>query len=376
MSSAAFLRIGKLKGSGIITKAARHNRRVIQAELGATGSIDSARSHLNETLSGPPTADGVGQLAKDLMREAGVVKFRKDSVLGLEFIFSLPAEHQLDERAYFGDCAAWVAAQYSGGENILSVDIHRDEGAPHCHVLILPLLNGKMAGSDMVGGRQKLTATHTHFHAAVASRYGLRKAPARLTGASKQAGAGAVIARLKSGSDAALNSEVWGLIRDSIEANPGQWLLALGIEIDVVKKPKRSFTQIMTSKGKGPAQEVNPIGFDNPSRELTLCSVGFEQEQPLPTEPESQMESPFGCQIVLEGGHLRPRGQHEEPMSESGAMPSHGQSANGPTYAPELNDGYSATSGRDTDLLAGQWCEELGEFQPETATPLRQKRYG
>ena len=50
MSGAAFLRLKKLKGSGIIGKAARHNRRVIQAELGATGSIDPARSHLNETV--------------------------------------------------------------------------------------------------------------------------------------------------------------------------------------------------------------------------------------------------------------------------------------------------------------------------------------
>ena len=84
MSGAAFLRIKKLKGSGIITVAARHNRRVIQAELGAAGSIDPARSHLNETLHGPLTAEDVGQLAKDLMAAAGVVKFRKDSVLGLE----------------------------------------------------------------------------------------------------------------------------------------------------------------------------------------------------------------------------------------------------------------------------------------------------
>jgi len=47
MSGAAILRIKKLKGGGIITVAARHNRRVIQAELGAAGSIDPTRSHLN-----------------------------------------------------------------------------------------------------------------------------------------------------------------------------------------------------------------------------------------------------------------------------------------------------------------------------------------
>lgn len=287
MSGAAFLRIKKLKGGGIITVAARHNRRVIQAELGATGSIDPARSYLNETLHGPHTADDVGQLAKDLMREAGVVKFRKDSVMALEFVFSLPTDHQLDDRAYFGDCAAWIAAQYGGAQNILSVDIHRDEGAPHCHILLLPLLKNRMAGSDFVGGKQKLMATHKQFHEAVASRYRLRKAPARLAGASKQAAAAAVLTKLKSTSDPALSSVAWATIRDGIENNPGPWLLALGIEIDVMKKPKRSFTQIMTSKGKGPAKEPNPIGFGTPSKDQTLCSVGFSPKPPPQATPKT-----------------------------------------------------------------------------------------
>ena len=53
MSGAAILRIKKLTGSGIIGKAARHNKRTIQAEMGASSSIDPTRSHLNETLMGP-----------------------------------------------------------------------------------------------------------------------------------------------------------------------------------------------------------------------------------------------------------------------------------------------------------------------------------
>lgn len=129
-------------------------------------------------------------------------------------------------------------------------------------------------------------ATHKQFHEAVASRYGLRKAPTRLTGASKQTAA-AVLAKLKSTSDPALSSMAWATIRDGIETNPGPWLLALGIEIDVVKKPKRSFTQIMTSKGKGPTKEANPIGFTTWQKEQTLCSVGFAQNQPIPATPKA-----------------------------------------------------------------------------------------
>ena len=114
VSGAAFLRIKKLKGSGIITVAARHNRRVIQAEMGATGSIDPTRSSLNETLVGPLTAADVGQLAKDLMTAAGVTRLRKDAVMGLEIVFSLPPGHAVDDRAYFIDCSRWAGGYFGG----------------------------------------------------------------------------------------------------------------------------------------------------------------------------------------------------------------------------------------------------------------------
>ena len=151
----------KLKGGGIITVAARHNRRVIQAEMGATGSIDPTRSHLNETLAGPSTAADVGQLAKDLMTAAGVTRLRKDAVMALEIVFSLPPGHAIDDRAYFNDCAVW-AVVYFGGMT-LSVDIHRDEAQDHAHVLLVPLQGGSLQGSDMVGNKKKLTELQAKF---------------------------------------------------------------------------------------------------------------------------------------------------------------------------------------------------------------------
>jgi Plasmid recombination enzyme len=274
MSGAAFLRLKKLKGGGIIGKAARHNRRAIQAELGASGTIDPARSVLNETLRGPPTADDVAALATDLMRAAGVGKQRKNGVLGVEILFSLPADHQLDEGAYFRDCVAWAASQFGGASNILSADIHRDEAAPHCHVLLLPMLNGRMVGSDMVGDRRKLLDTQQRFHQAVAARYGLKKAPHRLTGATRAAAVSAVLDRLRNGSDGALRSKIWPQLRETIEADPGPYLLALGIVVGQPAKRLRTMTQIFTSPGRGKAREEKPIGFQAARETPSLCSVG------------------------------------------------------------------------------------------------------
>nr|WP_315240100.1 plasmid recombination protein [uncultured Albidiferax sp.] len=286
MSGAAVLRIKKLKGSGIITVAARHNKREIPVEMGAMGSIDPTRSRLNYTLAGPATAGDVGQLAKDRMTAAGVVKLRKDAVMGLEIVFSLPSNTAIDDRAYFAACTAWAVGRMGGV--ILSADTHRDEAVPHCHVLLLPLIDGRMDGSNLLGGKQKLMALQKDFHAVVASKFGLSKAPARLAGIAKQAGAKAVLQKLREISDGALQSNAWSVIREAVERDPGPFLMALGVELATPKKKLRTFTQIMTGKGKGPAKEPNPIGFTLPKKEQTLCSVGFAPKPPVSLPAASQ----------------------------------------------------------------------------------------
>ncbi len=257
MSGAGFLRLKKLRGCGIIGKAARHNRRVIPSEEGTSGSIYPERSHLNETLQGPATADDVALLAKELMSKAGITKLRKDAVLGVEFVFSLPANHQLDEQAFFADCVEWVGEFFGGA--ILSADIHRDEAQEHCHVLMLPLFENRMNGSDCVGNKPRLLEIQMQFHKTVASRYGLNKAPAQLKGMNKETAVSAVLNHLKATSDPALRSAAWSTIREAIERNPGPMMLNLGIELPAPKKQSKSMTQIFTSKGRSTLQDKKMV---------------------------------------------------------------------------------------------------------------------
>ncbi len=51
MSGAAFMRLDKLKENGIWLKAARHNKRTIQAELGASGHIDDGMASIDDLLN-------------------------------------------------------------------------------------------------------------------------------------------------------------------------------------------------------------------------------------------------------------------------------------------------------------------------------------
>ena len=353
MSGAGVMRVKKLKGNGIITVAARHNKREIQAEMGAAGSIDPTRSHLNYDIAGPPAAADVGQLAKDLMTAAGVVKLKKGAVMALEVVFSLPPAAAIDDRAYFIACAEWAVGRIGGV--LLSADVHRDEAAPHCHVLLLPLVNGKMNGSEMMGFRQKLMALQKDFHAAVASNFGLSKAPARLAGSAKQAGVKAVLQHLRDTADAVLRSPGWPAYRDAIEAAPESFLLAYGIELATPKKKLRTFTQIMTSKGKGPAKEPNLIGKVPPEKDLSLCSVGKAPNPPLSAAPPLPAPPPARPAQPLP---VRPPAI-ELPKEE---------------VVGEVEHNLDAVRVRDDDLDPALYDFDKGDWRPQPPPAARRHR--
>lgn len=270
MIDGAILRAKKLKGQSIVRVAAAHNKREIQAELGAAGSIDANRSHLNECLSGPPTAPQVADRAKAMTEAAGVLRLRKDAVRAIEFVVSLAPAHAIDDRSFFIDAVAWLACRFGGETNILSADIHRDEPAPHVHLLLLPLIDGRMNGSDALGGRTRLALLHSDFHAEVAAPYGLKRAAARLRGSAKAAGVMAVLEHLRGSSDPALHSAAWGAMRDCIERDPAPFLAELGIAAPQSRpKALRSMTAIFTSTGKGGAKPE----ADHPYRVLSSVAA-------------------------------------------------------------------------------------------------------
>lgn len=257
MSGAAFMRLEKLKGTGIWSKAARHNKRAIQAELGAAGHIDSTRSHLNITLMGPAKPEDVVALVKTKMTDAGITKDRKNGVVGLELVFSLPPGHQVDVTAYFTACAHWAGDAFGGPDNIISVDVHRDEAQDHAHVLLLPLLDGRLRGSDAVGNKRQLTELQGRFYKDVAACFGFSKPRTKPLGKQKDELVRKVLEMLRL--DPAAKSLAWAVIRDNVSRDPTPYALALGIDTATTGKALKTMAQIFTSKGKG-SKCQKPIG--------------------------------------------------------------------------------------------------------------------
>lgn len=245
MQSTYFLRIGTLKGFRKLQAASLHNRREIEKEA---PNIDRSRSSLNYTLCGAPGARSIVEGAKTKMQLAGQKKLRKNGVAGLEALFSLAVSSAIDHRAYFSQCLEWCKNQF-GESNILSADVHLDEAAPHCHILILPLIDGRMKGSEMIGKRSDLQALQKSFQEQVAIKFGVGGSKLALRN-HKDSTIQAVISNLKHRNDPSLDSIAWTLIRGSISKDPKSWAECLGIEMQASapKRNKLSFTQIMTKK--------------------------------------------------------------------------------------------------------------------------------
>ena len=254
MAHVQLLRAKKLTGSGIITTAARHNLREIQAEMGADSHIDPCRTSLNIILRGAALAVEVAMEATARMKAAKVEQFRKlrkDAVRGLEIIFSLPPSSGIAEQDFFADAVAWAEGFYE--LPILSAVIHNDEAAPHCHVILLPLFDGRMIGSEKMGYIGHLSAAQDDFYEKVGQRYGLgRQTPTkRYSRAARVKAAEVVVNDLRKNPKRLDDPAIRDAVRDALTENPMPAMGALGFEMPQAKAPKpKTFAGIMTKPFK------------------------------------------------------------------------------------------------------------------------------
>lgn len=283
-----YLRLKKLTGKDIVRIAAKHNLRELQAELGAESHIDHTRIRLNQVIAGAATAAEIAASAERLMQDAHIGNLRRDAVRGVEIVISLPAVSNIDPTAYFADSLIWVRSFFN--VPVLSAVIHLDESAPHCHVLLLPLVNGRMAGSDLVGNRPRLQAMQTGFFEQVGRRYGLTRPAAlkRLSSATRHKAASVIVTAIQGNPELLDQRDVESAMLGVLARDPEPLLTALGLTMPVSTKPVKSFVEIMTKpckleKSIGFKGGAKPIGFAHGSTEnhRTLSCVGFAPE-PLP----------------------------------------------------------------------------------------------
>lgn len=306
-----------------LLQAGGHNLRAEQSERGARAHINPAQSDRNQILRGPDTPAKVAALAQSLMAEAGIdaARLRRDYAQALELLVSLPPESGVNESGFFDAAVKWAGERFGMG-NILSAVVHRDEAAPHCHILVLPLVGGKMAGSALVTREATSTMTREFFQK-VAKPFGLRQ-PERSNPAHRADLARAVLDRLNVTSDPCQKSAIWATLRAAIESNPQPFAEVLGVTVTERKKPMRTFTQIMTSTGKKTSEdrERKPIGFEGGTDDMKPIGFGGSK---TPKPILCRFRSPSPPQITPEPrpGHAptaaepAPAADHQHPGTDT-----------------------------------------------------------
>jgi hypothetical protein len=245
---------------------------------------------------------------------------------------------------YFTACAQWAGAEFGGLDNIVSVDIHRDEAQDHAHVLLVPLFDGRLRGSDAVGNKRKLSELQAKFFKDVAAGFGFSKPRARLSGINKAQATRQVLDKLRQ--DPAAKSAAWAVIRDSVERDPMPYALALGIVItDNPSKPAKTVAQIFTSKGKG-RQKENPIGFQS------------EKPNRVSGPPEAQTLG--HCRDSISKPHHKPPPAPAHPSIEGASLVAEQNEAEQPGH--QAADGDNIIRVRDSELDATSYNPDTGEF--------------
>src|SRR5471032_2460012 len=284
MSDSLFLRIKSLNirtmrgvssSKSVVRVAAAHNLRELAAELGvnATSGIDPSRIGLNYQLRGPDTATGVADLAQALLDNAGVTNLRKDAAMALELVFGLPPASVIDHREFFTAAVSWADAFFNAP--ILSAAVHLDESAPHCHVLVLPLVSGRMNGGALAGGPSKIKMMLVDFQQQVGKRFGLMHQPRakRLSKANRDAAGRQVLDALKAHPERLNQSAV----RDALIAALGQHhetlMPLLGLELQIPKPKGKSFVEIMCAPA--PEKKARQTSIDIP-RPISIDVGGNE----------------------------------------------------------------------------------------------------
>jgi len=168
-----------------------HNKRLISAEIGAYGDIDTSRSHLNvhllnsEPLSYPEAVKKHLVLAGLDLDHFSYKK--KNRGFAVEFLFTVTAGHQCNFLSLYKDALQWLQSYYPECPIVHAV-IHFDEGTPHMHVILVPLLNGRLQADKIKGYKGKSLARNKALFDVLDKKYGLTF-PKFLKGHEKKVGA-------------------------------------------------------------------------------------------------------------------------------------------------------------------------------------------
>ena len=256
-ANSLFFRAEKIKPARKVLDALRHNKRTMQAELGAFSHIDASKTYKNYCLEGhtePEQGYRSTLEAIEEYNESMPAKMRHDAVIAAELVFSFPATRKdINDKKFFPDCLIWCKKEYPEHQ-MISADVHLDEANPHMHVLIGCVLPDQLLGSKSFGYGTYFKMRNFRFFEEVAKRYGLEAPHNCLSRKDSKKLCQHIFYKLQATNDPMLKSKCLDSVKKAIQRDPILFATDLGIEITPSPSPikrKRNMSAIFTSKGKG-----------------------------------------------------------------------------------------------------------------------------
>lgn len=147
--------------------------------------VDLSRSHLNYSLMGETTTEGIAEFVKGKIKE--VVPDATKQMLGnmnplCVAVAHLPVEledrSEEEKRRFFEVTLDFFKNRYGDGTNIAYAIVHRDEGREHIHVGFVPVTISRKTGKRTVSAaslvtQKDLETLHPDFDAVIAKEFGM-----------------------------------------------------------------------------------------------------------------------------------------------------------------------------------------------------------
>jgi hypothetical protein len=232
-----FANVLRLKGhTRTLDLAEKHNCRRIAQDIGGYGGIDGRRTPQNLDLVSL-NGRSYEEIVLDFLRSKGFdlnhYSFRKSNRgYAVEMVFSVTSGHQCDFNAMYADGLNWLRGYYPEC-HIVHAAVHHDEDTPHMHVIVVPILNGRLDADSIRGYVESSKRRNLSLFKYLDKRYGLTF-PVYLKGAEKKAGAGLAIKYYRKLPETEIKRVLDEPILKSIYARPEPYLYALGISYDEV----------------------------------------------------------------------------------------------------------------------------------------------
>lgn len=154
----------------VLQVCARHNLRSNNLEHRHRGRIDPGRRSCNSVLEGVDCPEAVAAEALAVLARLGLeLPGRVDAVAAFEVVIQPPMG--ADTVEFWRAAMAWVHSRY---EHVMSAVVHRDQKRPHAHVLVLPVMAGRLAGRELQRGDYGAPKLRRDFLAHMRASLGLR----------------------------------------------------------------------------------------------------------------------------------------------------------------------------------------------------------